>query len=348
MKKLFILLFFSGLICLLGSCKNEAKISYEKLRAEYEQANNNSPELIEVFINKIDSHLSKFPTFEKNSELESIKASLMAKIEQIIFETLKRGFEDCYSYKFQEYDEAINKFNQLRTQLSEFIQQSNNEQNVSITKGYVEKIDNSLNSISQERQDYFSATSSNNINDIETFLSNYPNTVMRGSLLDKIDEIYFTEFMSSVKSSANSITEINSNVITAKNYLNKIQNVEAKSKIVEIINSLESQRRPILEAELGDKLQNLIESMEYAARSEASDARPTYTVEMCVARGSNPEVVGYSSNFERIYQVNMKGSFLGIDKRELEIAVSGRIKGDLNSGVTTSITGSRIISDRKY
>ena len=69
---------------------------------------------------------------------------------------------------------------------------------------------------------------------------------------------------------------------------------------------------------------------------------------MCAARGSSPEVVGYSSTFERLYQVNMKGAFLGIDEREMMIAVSGRIKGDLQNGVTISITGSRIESDKKF
>ena len=68
---------------------------------------------------------------------------------------------------------------------------------------------------------------------------------------------------------------------------------------------------------------------------------------MCSPRGSNPEVVGYSSTFERLYQVNMVGAFLGWNKREMAIAVSGRISGDLNSGVTWSVTGSRIDSDVK-
>lgn len=49
------------------------------------------------------------------------------------------------------------------------------------------------------------------------------------------------------------------------------------------------------------------------ASNTASSERPTYDVTTCVARGNNPEVVGTSSIVERIYEVRMKGRFLGYD-----------------------------------
>lgn len=347
MRKIRTLLLIVVISFFIYSCNNEAQTNFEQIQTEFQSLNFNSPDAVDFFIDKIDNHLNRFPDYDRNSELIQIKKKLNDKIEQAIFEEIKGRFQESYSQKYQGYDEAIEKFNQLKTVLNDFIEHTSNTDNSSTARNYIDQLNTSLNSINNEKQAYYNAVNSNNVYEIEEFLSNFPNSVMRGSLLDKIDEIYFSEFTSSISMSVNTIPDVNKNVSIAKDYLQKIKNLEAKSQVSEIISNLENQRRPILETELNDKLQDLIIRMEREARDRAEQKRPTYTVEMCVPRGSNPEIVGYSSSFERVYQVNMKGAFLGIDKRELEVSVSGRITGDLNSGVTISITGARVISDVK-
>lgn len=170
---------------------------------------------------------------------------------------------------------------------------------------------------------------------------------MRHTLYVKIDEVYLSEFVSEAGSIPSTIKDLNSYVSKAKSIQDKVRSIEAKGQIMEMITSAEAQRRSILEQELSDKMQDLMEMMERRARSTAESEHSTYDVSTCVARGSNPEVVGYSSTFERLYEVHMVGAFLGYDKRDMEILVYGKIKGDLKVGVSMSVTGSRVVSDVK-
>lgn len=341
-----------GLIALLflNACNNEAKTSYEQLSQELNQVEFSQLSLnsIETLVNKIDNHLNKFPDFEQNSILIDFKNNAMIVVENKVYEELLNSLSQIENETYQNYESAIKSFNSAKQNLSEFISRAKNKQNIQDAENRIEKINEQLNSINLEQNDFFSAINSNNVNTIEEFLNKYPYSVMKNSLSEKIDEIYYSEFLGDFNSSPSSIYALNNSVNKAKSYLTKFRSIEAKTKINELIINLESQRRPILEAELQDGLQELIEKMEDAARTKAKNAHPTYNVEMCAARGSSPEVVGYSSTFERLYQVNMKGAFLGIDTREMMIAVSGRIKGDIQNGVSISITGSRVDSDRKY
>lgn len=341
-----------GLIALflLNACSNEAKTSFEQLTTEINQIEINQLSLssLETLVAKIDNHVNKFPDYEQNSILLDFKSQALIAAENKVYEELINSISQVENETFQDYESAIKNYSIIKQNLTEYLNNAQNQQNIQDAQSRIERINAQLNSINLEQNDFYSAVGSNNTYDIEEFLNKYPNSVMRNSLLEKIDEIYYSEFLSDFNSSPSSIYEINSAVSKAKNYLTKFRSLEAKNKINELIVNIESQRRGILEIELQDKLQDLIERMEDAARTRAANAHPTYSVEMCAARGSSPEVVGYSSTFERLYQVNMKGAFLGIDKREMMIAVSGRIKGDLQNGVTISITGSRVESDRKF
>lgn len=341
-----------GLITLflLNACNNEAKISFEQLSTELNQIEISQLSLnsLEILVAKIDNHVNKFPGYEQNSILLDFKNQVLIAIENKVYEELINSINQIENETFQDYENAIKNYSLIKQKLTEYLNSAQNQQNIQDAKSRIEKINTQLNSINLEQNDFYTVVDSNNTYDIEGFLNKYPNSVMKNSLLEKIDEIYYSEFLSDFNSSPSSIDEINGSISKIRKYLTKFRSQDTKNKINELIVNIESQRRGILEMELQDKLQDLIERMEDAARTRAANTHPTYVVEMCVARGSNPEVVGYSSTFERLYQVNMKGAFLGIDKREMMIAVSGRIKGDLQNGVTISITGSRVESDRKF
>lgn len=339
-----------GLLALLFlySCNSEAKKSYEQLSSEVNALSGEmSISTLEELVSKIDNHIGRFPDFEENSLLEESKKGILSIIENKVYEQLVDNVNQLQYSSFQDYESAIQGYNSAKQSLTEYLNRATNQDNIANAQNLINQIDNQLSSISLEQNDFYSAVNSNSVYTIEEFLSNYPNSVMRNSLYGKIDEIYYSEFLNDFISNPSTINELNNSSNKAKSYLSKFRSVEAKSKINELIVGLESQRRSILDSELSDNLQVLIERMEEAAKQRAERAHSTYTVEMCSARGSIPEVVGNSSTFERVYQVNLKGAFFGIDKREMMIAVSGRIKGDLQNGVTITITGSRVESDKK-
>lgn len=335
-------------ICLyVCSCSNEAQSSYEKIMTDYQYLNTESFDAVKNFIQRIDNHIMHYPDFEKNYELDDLKKNINGSIEQAILGKIEEKYKDCISHNFQNYDEASAAYSELLSGIESYIENATSNDNISKAKDYSERIKESLRSIDSERSDYNDVIYSNNVYDIESFLSRYPNTVMRGSLMDKIDNIYISEMNSKISSNPKTIPEANEIINTAKGYQQKIKNPEYLAQLSQVISSMDTQRRQILETELHDKLQDLMVKMEDRAKSRAEDEHPTYVVELCVPRGSNPEIVGYSSNFERVYQINMIGRWLKIDKRDLVVTVSGRISGDLENGVTISVTGSTINSDVK-
>jgi len=348
MKVITLTIGFAALL-LFSSCENKAKTSFNQVSQEITAAGFTDLNIdqLQRFVNKIDTHLSEYPSYEKNAELSSLKETLISKIDDLVYNEVSNKIKLIENESFEDYDQASNAYSSVKQALQEYIDHGNNKQNIENAKQIIEKIDEQLNNINTEQSDFYAVVASNDAASIEDFLSKYPNSVMSNTLLEKIDQIYYSEFISEINSSPNSIYELNNNVSKAKSYLTKFRSVEAKNKIGELIANMESQRRTILDSELSDGLQDLIERMEDAARQKAEDTRPTYNVEMCSARGSNPEVVGNSSIVERIYQVNMKGAFMGWDKRELMIRVTGRIKGDIQNGVSINITGTRIETDKK-
>ncbi|PDP58155.1 hypothetical protein CLI75_05565 [Porphyromonas gingivalis] len=345
MKRFYLfLVFFSLCGCSNG---NPAKESFELLQKEYENTNLSSNENIAYLIEKIDTHISQFEDFSENSVLIDIKASLEKKLEANIFALLEEEFTSCFASSFQGYEEASEKLNKTKNSLQAFMQNANDRTLAEQAKEYIERLDNSLSSINQEKMDYYTVISSNSPEDMEQFIIAYPNTVMREGLLAKIDETYMSKLMTDLSMSHQSIDGLNKNIADARTCMNKLRSLEAKAQLAETLSNLEGQRRQILDLELADKMQDLIKMMGNKASNTASSEHPTYEVTTCVARGNNPEVVGTSSIVERIYEVRMKGRFLGYDERLLAVQVTGRIEGNINTGVFVTVTGAHIISDEK-
>lgn len=345
MKRFYLfLVFFSLCGCSNG---NPAKESFELLQKECENTNLSSNENIAYLIEKIDTHISQFEDFSENSVLIDIKASLEKKLEANIFALLEEEFTSCFASSFQGYEEASEKLNKTKNSLQAFMQNANDRTLAEQAKEYIERLDNSLSSINQEKMDYYTVISSNSPEDMEQFIIAYPNTVMREGLLAKIDETYMSKLMTDLSMSHQSIDGLNKNIADARTCMNKLRSLEAKAQLAETISNLEGQRRQILDLELADKMQDLIKMMGNKASNTASSEHPTYEVTTCVARGNNPEVVGTSSIVERIYEVRMKGRFLGYDERLLAVQVTGRIEGNINTGVFVTVTGAHIISDEK-
>ena len=347
MKKLMAVLMA---VIFLTACNNEAKKSFEQLSVEINQKKIDDLRLssLEELSNKIDYHLNHYPDYEKNLVLIDTKKQISIVVDNLIYNQLINRINQAENIAYPDYESAIKSYTVFKDKLSQYVNNATSEQNIQDAENRIEEISEQLNNINSEQSDFYNVINSDSVNDIEEFLNKYPHSVMRNALYEKTDEIYYSEFLSDFSSSPSSIYRLNAYVKKAKAYLSKFRSIEAKTKINELISEAETQRRSILELELQDKLQDLMERMEGAAKNRAESTHPTYVVEMCAARGSNPEIIGYSSTFERLYQVNMKGAFLGLDKREMMIAVSGRIKGDLQNGASISITGTRVDTDDKH
>jgi hypothetical protein len=343
------LILFSIFLFVVNACSNKANKSFNQLSVEINRNEISSLSLssIEKLVDKIDNHINNFPDFEKNFILLNFKREALIAAEEKYYEDLVSAISQLELEDFQDYESAITQYSNLRQKFSDFIVSSKNQQKISDAKSRIEKLNKKIYDINIEKNAFYAASNSNSIFNIEEFISQYPNSFMLNVLISKIDELYYSNFLSELNNNPSSIYEINNNISLANNYRSKLRGLDSKNKINEIISSNESERRSVLEIELDNKLQVLIERMESAARIKAENTRPTYIVETATARNSLPEIVGYSANIERSYQVNMRGAFFGIDKRELVIIVTGRISGDLQNGASISITGIRIASDIK-
>jgi hypothetical protein len=337
-------------ILLFCSCSSEAQKSFESLYQEISQIDfeQSTPTMIKSLIDRIDNHVIKFPNFENNASLIEFKNKALIYSENMSFQEIFSQIDQLENSSFQDYESAISSFNQAKESLLSYIMNATIANNIEFAKSKIESIDKRLESINLEQSDYYNAFNATDVSIIEEFINKYPNSVMKNTLYEQIDNLFYSEYMNNINSNPVTIYELNQTVNRAKYYVSKFRNIDLKMQINEAIATWESQRHSILETELHNELQVLMEQMEDAAKTKAKRTHPTYEVEMCVARGSNPEVIGYSSTFERVYQVNLKGAFLGWDKREMVISIVGKIKGDLRNGVSTTITGSRVDSDRKF
>lgn len=232
--------------------------------------------------------------------------------------------------------------------LESYISTAKVEANIQVANSKIAEIADKVSRTSDERHEYYAVINTGSVEDIETFIDKYPGSVMKHALIEKIDEIYYTEFLENFNANPRTIRDLNASKGDIESTLGRMRGIDIKTKVAELMNGIEAQRPSVLEMELQDNMQGLLDRMETEAKRKAENTRTSYDVETCAARSSIPEVVGYSSTIERLYQVNMIGSFFGIDKRELMIVVSGKITGDLQRGVTISVTGSRIQSDTKY
>ena len=346
MKKLFPILIALSLVL---SCTSQAQKSFDTLRSDldnsvYEEL---SAGALKKLSERIDTHIAAFPDFNRNGELAAEKDKILSAADDRLYKELTAAAKAVREAVYPDYESAESAYHECRDAFQQYISDGLSEKNIANAERVMDALDRVIMDIGRERAQFYSVMQSESVEMIDDFLRLYPNSVMLPMLNEKRETLLYSKFLTSFNRNPNTIAELNNCVDNARSYLDQFKSLEVIGSINELISSLESQRRPLLENELGDKLQLLIKAMEEEARSRAAREHPTYRVEMCSPRGSNPEVVGYSSTFERLYQVNMVGAFLGWNKREMAIAVSGRISGDLNSGVTWSVTGSRIDSDVK-
>ncbi len=325
-------------------------IIYHSLTKEVSKINENSNiEAIDDIIKKISEFLNEYNTVD---DFISLKGELnrVEKLRDIVVynHIIKLTTEIANKKDYSSYDEKISAYVNL-------IELYNSNSTLQIDSIRLSKFSNYLNwclaeksNIENEYNKYIDLKYNPTVALVNDFLEQYPHSIMRDELVGMLDDLLLTEFLTTASHTFTSIDDINSAMNDAKSCIKKLSKNEYKLQIQEYITNIEAQRRNVLELELSDKLQYLISEMGDAARAKAKRAHTTYNVTTCSPRGSQPEVFGYSSTFERVYQVNMKGAFLGWDKRELTIVVTGKISGNVNYGVSYSVTGTRIDSDRKF
>ncbi len=336
----FILLFT------LMACTNDATKSYEKLRSEYEIifANNNSYSDIIGYIERLDNHLSQFSTYKGNEDIHTIKKTLEKRSEELLYQSIKNSYDACFASEFKSYDDAVHKLNELSEELNYFYGQSKTVKNKQLVENYLNQIVNSLHQISDEQQDYYDAMASKDIVLLELFLENHPTSVMQHNVKDMIDEIYYTELLGNYNRNVESIEELNENMQLATDYLYKFYNKEKKSSVAELVNYMETLRRPVLEKELESKLDLLFHEMEEEAANIAILAFKDHSLKSAKMLSNSKEEGKYSSKYLRNYEVKLSKEYFGFSWREqiVHIEVEGKIQGDLQNGAIISVKGKRI------
>lgn len=344
MKK--VALFF--VIFLFIGC--QSKDPYEKLRPLLSSIGENSNVgQIENVIIKIDSFTIAYPEHRLVDSLLVVKSNYALIIEHKMFEKFYSKITNIFDYNYTSYEDATSKFGEAISFCYEMKQKLKNEELVTKIDALNQRLEKSINSIKTEVNDYNYLISNLTMDNLNSFLSQYPNSVMRSTLETKKDEIYLNEYLQNARNYFNTISQLNSEVSKLNSCISNLSSLDNKLKMKDILRKIEEQRRNVLEAELSDNLSSLLSIMENRARSKASGAHFNARVETCSPRGSNPEIVGYRSTFERQYLVYTKsGTWLtGFVKRELRITVNGEIEGDLQTGVSYRVTGVRVDNDKR-
>lgn len=341
------------------ACDNKAEKSYISLKEKILQVDidNSNHAILEGIIKEIDNHLVEFPNYEENSFLKDFKKKSLLFIENANYQKIIKEIDGIENITFTDYKEALSIFEKAKKILLSSIENSSIENNIQDAKMRISQIDSLLKSIALEESEFYDVINSNDISEIQQFLHKYPKSVMRNNLNQKMDVILMTEFMSVINLNPTSIINLNEEITKCREYSQKFNIPESTMKITEYINQLESQRRYILEVELENKMEVLVREMEIEAIRKATKERQgnlfqQWNIEHCIPIENNIEQVGHNSRMLfRRYEVKIKGSatggLFGYDRRKLLIFVTGRIAGDLQKGVSITVTGSSIEENRE-
>lgn len=186
------------------------------------------------------------------------------------------------------------------------------------------------------------------INNIKRFLRNNPRSVKADDLKKRIEELTFKKFqLEAVK--LQTISEVNQTVQKAKTYLGQLTDANFKARVNDKIKKVEAQRQSIYEMEFQYKAAELFKEMDARVEKIAKEAHPASKIESASASilSGNVSKAAPQVKIVREYVINMRGAFIGINRYQLKIQVSGLILGTNQTGVTYNLSGAIKVSDFK-
>lgn len=185
------------------------------------------------------------------------------------------------------------------------------------------------------------------INDIKTFLRNYPRSIKSNDLKSKIEVLTFKKFQLEIAGTPQTISDINRAIQAANSYRAQFNDAGFKAQVNEKIKKIEAQRQGIYEMEFQLNVAELFKRMDARVMEIAGNSHPASKIENVTAAIISGDVSKAAAQVKvvREYIVNMRGAIMGINRYRLKIQVSGVILGTNRNGVSYNIAGANKVSD---
>ncbi|MFK8296488.1 hypothetical protein ACI760_09910 [Capnocytophaga canimorsus] len=172
-KNLFITIVVLALS--IVSCKNESEESYDFLQQQIHQFDENqiNPTLAENIINQIDTHLNKFPNFQKNKVLYDFKKKALIFIEKIEYQQLINQINGLTSENLSDYESTVSTLNEIKQSLLSYTKSATISENIEDAKSRIKFINQQLENIGyQQLINQINEINNKNFADYETAISN--------------------------------------------------------------------------------------------------------------------------------------------------------------------------------
>lgn len=276
------------------------------------------------------------------------------------FKTLCTKYQDLLSHSPANYQEISKKNTDLQNQLRKYLNDFPKSDNRAEVERILTEIKDMEHKVQQERFDFSEMEkrfkhnhtideADVEINDIKSFLRNYPRSVKSNDLRSKIEALTFKKFQLETAGTPQTISDINRTIQSANNYLAQFNDAGFKAQVNNKIKQIEAQRQSIYEMEFQLKVAELFKQMDARVIEIAKNAHPASKIESANVSIISGDVSNAAAQVKvvREYIVNMRGAFIGINRYQLKIHVSGVILGTNQTGVSYNISGATKVSDYK-
>ncbi len=183
---------------------------------------------------------------------------------------------------------------------------------------------------------------------IKDHLAEYPSSKERGELngyLQKLGELENSlikekslyDRLISRRSESLTLNDIKKETQDINRFFESFPNALGRAELENRLSVLETLKADVLVQEMNDRLTDLYESMDMAARQKASEIHPmSNTTSFANTRNVTPVIEGEGVyNIQREYRIDMKGYLYG--KFSLVISVSGTLEGFESKGVSYGV-----------
>lgn len=276
------------------------------------------------------------------------------------FKTLCTNYQDLLSHSAANYQEISKKNADLQNKLRKYLNDFTKSDNRTEVERILTELKDMEHKLQQEQFDFSELEkrfkhnhtideADLEINDIKTFLRNYPQSIKSNDLKSKIEALTFKKFRIETTGTPQTIADINRAIQVANNYQAQFKDAGFKAQVNDKIKKIEAQRQSIYEMEFQLNVAELFKQMDARVIEIAKNAHPASKIESMNVSIISGDVSTAAAQVKvvREYIVIMRGAIMGINRYRLKIQVSGVILGTNRTGVSYNIAGAAKVSDYK-
>jgi len=353
-------------IVFLSACQSEEEKAYDEIKNMYLNFMESDSKYTTLVFDKekldgiINNYITEFPNSDHTTELRSFKTNLPNIIYPKAVAEANKKANKFYQKKFYDYDTykkqlktVINFVNKIRTDFpnrtTSNLEQIYKKLTVINNNILIEETE-FINIKRRYKPRYTNSEADEEIENINNFLSRYPETIKKLELDNRKMNLEYVKFKNDAKRSPANIVELNNLIDKIKEYPAKINPTcsECFDKIQLRIKELENKREDIYQMEYQNKITILFNKMENEAigiarkRHDicgfASDSYSTI---------KNKESYGTKEIYRYEYIFRMKGGFFCNSRYKTKAKITGVIEGNKDKGVTYYIDSANLIGDSK-